>query len=123
VLGPQMQRLPIHIEMIPAKTGFVLYRCIKQALESLFTDISQARIRLLVTDSARSMRTCGQLLRKDFPDVKHLFCVVHKVHLAVKVLQKLNKVANKFIGQLKQILSRSAAQNEFFKKFTGGNIL
>ena len=118
VLGPKMEQIPMHIEIIPAKTGLHLYRCIKHTLESIFTDYCQARVRVLVTDSAKTMRTCGLLLKKDFPSLIHVFCVVHKIHLAVKVLQKLNKLANKFIGQLKQILSRSAARNRFLKKFT-----
>ena len=121
VLGPKMERLPISIEKINAKTGLVLYNSVKSALVTIFGDLGQARLRLLVTDSARPMRTCGNLLRKDFPQMKHMFCVVHKVHLAMKVLQKLNPVANLFIGQVKQILSRSSARNDFFKKFTGGN--
>ena len=100
-----MERFPIHIELIPAKTGLVLYNCIKRTLDSLFADASAARVRVLITDSASSMRTCGVLLRKDFPRLKHLFCMVHKIHLAVKVLQKLNPDANAFIGQLKQILN------------------
>ena len=120
VLGPRMERFPMHIEKINAKTGLVLYGCIKRTLESLFVDASQARVCLLVTDSAKPMRTCGVLMKKDYPHLRHLFCVVHKIHLAVKVLQKLSATANTFIGQLKQILSRSSARNEFFKLFSGG---
>ena len=122
MLGPQMQRLPIHVQELAAKDGDTIAQTVVKVLEEIWpSPLPKHQLRELVTDGASPMLRCGEILKSQgFSQMQHVYCMVHKVHNIAEEIKKQFPIVFEFTGLLKQVLARSKKRNDMLKALTGG---
>ena len=81
-----------------------------------FPELPCDQVMTFVSDSANTMKSVGNILKHTFPNMLTITCVVHAVHIVADKLRLLHPELDKFIGLVKQIMARSGARNNDFKK-------
>lgn len=81
-----------------------------------FPELPCDQLITFVTDSANTMKSVGNVLKRTFPKMLTITCVVHAVHIVADKIRLLHPELNKFIGMIKQIMARSGGRNNDFKK-------
>lgn len=112
-----MHTLPIVVKTVNSKVAEATKNDILQILEQYQIDINQLCV--LITDSEPAIRSCGRLLAAANPNMVHVYCVPHEVHLVACQIRDLHPELNAFIGDLKKIFSRSVHRKNLFKMVTG----
>ncbi len=58
----------------------------------------------LITDGAPYCLKVGKALKTEFPDLQHIVCLCHNLHLVAEDIRKTNVKGNKFVSLLKRSL-------------------
>ena len=120
-LGPAMKRFPMHVEYIPDKTAATIATKITAMLVEY--GLQKNNVFELMTDGAPSMILLGkELAKQGFSQMKHLTCVVHKVHNIADVLKLNFERVYEFTGLLKRVLCQSGIRGAVFAYFTCGKL-
>lgn len=102
----------------PSKTSSVIAHYVDSLLKSLEIDSDQ--LLQLSTDGKNTMKGVGRVLitELNYTNICHVFCTVHMIHNATKVLQNIFELTFRFMGLLKQVLN-SPFRSEIFIYFVG----
>lgn len=103
------------VKEIPKEGSDELFQEITSILEK--HSIPTAKVKLLITDSANTMAALGTKLKKECPNMIHLFCTAHKLHLVSKFIKSQFPLVNEIIGLLKQLLARGDRASLFKECF------
>lgn len=112
-----MHTLPIVVKTVKSKTAEATKKDVLQILSQYEIEIEQLCV--FITDSEPAIRSCGRLLATENPDLVHVYCVPHEIHLVACQIRDLHGELNAFIGDLKQIFSRSLYRKKLFQLVTG----
>ena len=80
--------------------------------------ISNEKLLLIVTDRAKYMLLAIKNLKEMFPNLHHVTCICHAIHNLCDKIRKENPLANKFIGLVKDILSKSPQRQQTYFETT-----
>lgn len=121
ILTEKMYRIPVHIQKIDKTDAKTVAACVSALLVELFPDeLPKQQFKVFVTDSASTMIAAGELLKKDYPNLVHVFCLAHKINRIAVMIKEQHKLLFKVTGLLKQLLARSLQRNQLLWEFTGG---
>lgn len=72
--------------------------------------------KLLLSDQAPYCVLAGKLLKRKFPDLKHITCLAHCTHLVSQSIMKANIFLNDYIVELKKSLNYNKKNIKIYKK-------
>lgn len=80
--------------------------------------IEYEKLLLIVSDAARYMVKAVNNLKSFFPNLKHVTCVVHTLHLVAENIRQRYPAVNDFISNFKKILTKSSKRVLSYKTIT-----
>lgn len=80
------------------------------------------KLLLIVSDRAKYMVLEIKNLKEMFPNLNHVTCLCHAIHNLCDKIRKDNPLANKFIGLIKEVLSKSPQREQIYFEITNLNL-
>ncbi len=88
--------------------SFNIVKEVNFTIASLVRDRHQRKnFKFLITDGAAYCLKVGRMLKDDYPQLRHLVCFCHNLHLLAEEVRKINARANLFIAELKKSLVKN----------------
>lgn len=79
----------------------------------------QHRFKYLVTDGAAYCLKVGKKLKELYPQLKHIVCLCHNLHLVAEEIRKSSILANKLISNLKKATCKNKTNQMIYRESTG----
>lgn len=100
-------------------TGETIKELVKTTLQQF--EISAGQVLMLVTDGAAYMRLAGRLLQQSvYPQLTHVTCILHTLHLVADTVRKCYPQVDKLIAETKAVFTKSPKRiREFHNMCTG----
>jgi len=80
--------------------------------------IKYENVWLILSDQAKYMIKAVNSIRNLFPNIHHISCIVHALHLVCEDIRNSFENADKFVANFKKILSKSPKRIQKYKKST-----
>jgi hypothetical protein len=92
---------------------------IQESLRSLWNDgieEHQDQLRVFLSDAASYMKKAAKIMKTTFaPNLYHVTCVTHALHLAAEALRNEFKDLSQFMSLIKRVMSNSVMRKELFR--------
>lgn len=76
-----------------------------------------------MTDGASYCLSIGKELKLIYPDLKHIVCICHNLHLLAEEVRKLNPFTNTFVAKLKSVTIKNKSNQMIYRETTGLHFL
>jgi len=104
----------------PNTKGKTLLKGMKTALENLWPNgIRYDDVLLIITDQAPACKKAVRLAKSEFKNVKHVTCLAHAIHRVCDCVRQKSELTDKFITNMKNILTNSPKRRRNFQEITG----
>jgi len=104
----------------PNTKGKTLLKEMKTALETLWPNgIRYDDVLLIITDQAPACKKAVRLAKSEFKNVKHVTCLAHAIHRVCECVRQNSELSDKFISNMKNILTNSPKRRRNFQEITG----
>lgn len=82
-------------------------------------------LKLIISDQAMYMICAVKKLKENvlFPNLLHISCVIHAVHLVCDSIRKEHSTLNTFFSREKKVFKHSGKRKRLFKSITGLNLI
>ena len=93
---------------------------ITTGLNKLWPDgIRYENVLLCLSDQARNMLSTGTKSKSDFPNMRHITCLIHCIQRVCEKVRDENELCDRFISEMKCLLNKSGKRKREFQKKTG----
>ena len=121
--GKEKKSILVLTKFLEKTNNTTVQQGILDALNILYPKgIQYEELCLIVTDRAKYMPLAIKNLKEMFPNLHYVTYICHAIHNLCDKIRKDNPLANKFIGLVKDILSKSPQRQQIFFEFINLNL-
>ena len=112
--GEVQEAYLLHTKFLQKTNSGTVTQATIEALNSLWTNLQFSKVLLLLTDHAPYMIKAGKNLKKIFPNLLYVPCLVHAFNIVCEKIKKDNHLVNVLISKMKLALCKSHSRKQLF---------
>lgn len=105
----------VNVDFLTKGDSASMARLVNNSIREIDPHFDQSKAKVFFSDSAPYMVKCGRDLNVFYPDMVHVRCVAHRLHLVCEKAQETFPDVNRLIATMKMVFVKSPNRRAAYK--------